>query len=89
MAITASKASETPNSPEASVAALPLLVALFSVLGLSGLAIGYVAGSPADLELTLLLQLMALVKLGMVGGAIWLVAWRCVRHAREILQEAM
>jgi hypothetical protein len=48
------------------------------LLGLSGLVIGQITTPAAAIEpeLTRLLRFMAVVKLGMVSGATWLVAWR-------------
>ena len=61
---------------------LMLLVVLLA--GLASFAIGYLAfqakaANPIEPELVTLLRLMALLKLGLVIGAIWLVDWR-LRH---------
>jgi hypothetical protein len=55
-----------------------VLAASVLALGLGGFVVGYLLRSPGALEpdLARLLRLMALVKLGMVVGATWLVVWR-------------
>ena len=57
---------------------LPVLATWVLALALAGFVIGYLFGPPdgVEPELVRLLRLMALVKLGMVAGATWLVAWR-------------
>jgi hypothetical protein len=58
-----------------------LMLAVAGVAGLAGLTIGYAAsGAQAkqaiEPELANLLRLMAILKLGLVAAAAWLVAWR-------------
>jgi hypothetical protein len=55
-----------------------ILAASVLALGLSGFAIGYLFRPPDALEpeLVRLLRLMALIKLGLVAGATWLIVWR-------------
>jgi hypothetical protein len=50
-------------------------------LGLAGFAIGYLLRPPNALEpeLARLLRLMALIKLGLVASASWLIVWRLSR----------